>query len=105
MAKRYRSGFHLDPKVDETILRWVSLEPAEGTMIVRYREVFDAPEAGTFDIGEFQAVNPDEPEGVAEERPTLEEALKAASVGWGAHIDHYINESMLDSEYESYRRK
>lgn len=83
----------------------MSIEPAEGTITVRYCEVFDAPAAGTFDIGEFQAVNPDEPEGVTQEHPTIEEALKAASVGWGAHIDRYVNESMLDSEYESYRRK
>jgi hypothetical protein len=72
---------------------------------VRYCEVFDAPEIGAFDVGEFPPVNPDEPGGVAQEYSTIEDALSAASTGWGARADRYINADMLDSEYETYRRK
>src|SRR5437899_2290127 len=94
----------LPPRVggECTILRWISLEPSGDRVRLRYCEVFDAPEMGTYDIGEFPAVNPDEPEGATEEHPTLEAALEAARVNCGARDDRYVNASMIDSEYESY---
>jgi hypothetical protein len=90
---------------EQTILRWLTLEATGGAVSVRYCEVFDAPEAGTFDVGEFPPVNPDEPEGVAEKYSTLEDALSAASARWGARADHYINASMLDSAYQTWRSR
>jgi hypothetical protein len=82
----------------------VSLSPTGNTITVTYEEVFDVPEAGTYDVGEFPAVNPDEPYGVSEELPTLDEALSTASARWGAHPDRYVNEGMLGHEYEAYKR-
>jgi len=88
---------------NETILRWIDLEPNGEGVRLRYCEVFDAPEMGTYDVGELPPVNPDEPEGVTEDYSTLEAALEAARRHYGAHDNRYINASMIDSEYKSYR--
>jgi hypothetical protein len=90
---------------DQTILRWVNLEPSGDGVSVRYCEVFDSLEMETYDIGQFPAVNPDEPHGMTEEYPTLDAALDAARMKCGARDDRYVNESMIDSEYELYRRE
>jgi hypothetical protein len=88
---------------DQTILRWITLEPRDGGVDLRYCEVFDAADAGTWDFSEFPPVDPDEPEGIVDPQPTLGAALEVAVRVHGAARDRFLDGSVIDSEYEAFR--
>ncbi|KQR67235.1 hypothetical protein [Pedobacter sp. Leaf176] len=85
------------------VLKWIRIEkesPIEYT--VGYIECFDEGGKDFVDIYEFSLLDPDFPFGIVNSFPSIEDAIDFSVKQYGASIEKFVSESMIQDEYINY---
>lgn len=86
----------------ETILKWVRIYSEKEEYNVLYIECYDQGSVDNLDISDFTVVDPDEPYGLLDTFYTLDEAVDFSLNKYGAVIDRFVNDGMIEEEYLNY---
>jgi hypothetical protein len=85
---------------DTRVLKWLSIEKDIGQFVVRVMEVWDEGGPDFLDVYEFTGCDPENPEGVEHVFRSADEALEFATAELGADLDHFVNEGVVQFEYQ-----
>ena len=91
---------------DHRTIEWLRLSPqSSGITLVRHR-VRDVGIADFLDVYEFPPVDPDEEPGEGMDLATYAGSAEAlvASAAYGARVDRWVNEGVLQDEYADLTR-
>ncbi|MEJ7557060.1 MAG: hypothetical protein WKF66_02055 [Pedobacter sp.] len=88
---------------DYTLLRWIRIEMEKNQeYTVAYIESFDEGNIDFIDIYEFGTLDPDEPAGVLTTFSNQSEAINFSIREYGAKLDKFVSEGMIQEEYSIY---
>jgi len=84
------------------VIRWLRIEPTRAdTFTVWLSEVFDTGNEHFFDLGEFEPVDPEQPEGASKTLPDWEAALAHADA-LGAKRDNFLPNGRIQDFYREF---
>jgi hypothetical protein len=88
-------------EAETRVLRWLAIEHRrDGRILVRVREVWDEGGAHLIDVYEFTSCDPENPEGVEHVFGSATEALEFATSELGADPERFVNEGIVQFEYQ-----
>ncbi|MGV3547295.1 MAG: hypothetical protein ACO1N4_09545 [Pedobacter sp.] len=103
LGKSIEQWLGVNEEDNYSVLKWIIIEKEKDTLFsVVYMETLDEGDENFIDIYEFSAVDPDEPFGLINSFPTLEQAIDFSIEKYGAAIDRFVNSGVIQEEYLSY---
>lgn len=86
---------------DGRVLQWLSIEHGkDGRVVVRVCEVWDNGGPEFLDVYEFTSYDAEHEFGVEHPFEDAESALRFATSTLGADLDHFVNEGIIQFEYQ-----
>ncbi|SHE76869.1 hypothetical protein [Pedobacter caeni] len=87
---------------DGRVLKWLRIYSQKEEYNLLYIECYDQGGVDNLDISDFTVVDPDEPYGLLDTFNTPDEVINFSLDKYGAEIDHFVNDGMIQEEYLNY---
>ncbi|MBJ7428016.1 MAG: hypothetical protein JHD28_03535 [Bacteroidia bacterium] len=91
---------------DYNILKWIRIDKEKTTEYsLLYFEVFDDGDDKTFDVYEFEPVDPDAQFGIINTFDSIDDLLEFAKNNYMVSENKFVNSGVLQEEYKNYREE
>src|SRR3989442_9052669 len=107
MAERYLTRDALDRALQagRDALKWLVIEhERDGGATLRVREVLDVGRDDLMDVYEFAPYDWEAEDGITMQFPSPQAALEYATSEYGANPGRFVNQGVVQFEYEDYRK-